>query len=86
MTALRKPDGGVRPVAVGECLRRLVGKILLSSSKCKSEVSQLAPLQVGVGLAGAAESVAMGTQGLVDSLGETARWALLKIDLRNAFN
>ena len=28
LTALSKPDGGVRPIAVGFTLRRLVGKIL----------------------------------------------------------
>ena len=30
LTPLRKKDGGVRPVAVGEVLRRLVGKALLA--------------------------------------------------------
>ena len=31
LTPLKKSDGGVRPVAVGETLRRLVGKVLLST-------------------------------------------------------
>ncbi len=27
LTALAKPDGGLRPIAIGETLRRLTGKI-----------------------------------------------------------
>ncbi len=28
LTALAKPDGGLRPIAIGETLRRLTGKVL----------------------------------------------------------
>lgn len=86
LTPLKKPDGGVRPVAVGETLRRLVGKALLSSGVAKSQVSSLAPLQVGVGIRSAAEMVAIGAQSLVDHLGPTASWCILKVDMANAFN
>ena len=83
---LRKKDDGVRPVAVGETLRRLVGKVLLSTKSCKAEVRTLAPAQVGVGIPAAAESVVMGIQATVDHLGSTSAWILLKIDMANAFN
>lgn len=86
LTPLRKPDGGVRPIAVGETLRRLIGKALLSTGTAKSQVSTLAPVQVGVGISSATESVAMGAQSLVDNLGTTSSWCALKIDLSNAFN
>ena len=46
---LRKTDGGVRPVAVGETLRRLTGKVLLATAVAKAQVAQLTPVQVGVG-------------------------------------
>ena len=86
LTPLCKPDGGVRPVAVGETIRRLVGKALLATGVSKAQVAQLAPVQVGVGVRSAAESVAMGLQSIVDSLSHTMDLAILNVDLCNAFN
>ena len=43
---LKKP-GGVRPVAVGEVLRRLVGKTLMGLDLVRSCVRGLAPGNVG---------------------------------------
>ena len=37
VTPLRKMDGGVRPIAVGEVLRRLACKTLLSTVVAKEE-------------------------------------------------
>jgi hypothetical protein len=84
LTPLEKPDGGVRPVAVGETLRRLVGKALLKTGTARSQVAKLAPTQVGVGVANATESVAMGVQSLVRQL--EGNWAVLQVDFSNAFN
>ena len=71
LTPLKKSDGGVRPVAVGETLRRLAGKTLLMTATARTQVATLTPLQVGVGVQSAAESVAMGTQAMVDHLGQS---------------
>ena len=60
LTPLKKADGGVRPVAVGETLRRLVGKALLSTPVARAQVSGLTPVQVGVGVRSAAEAVKWG--------------------------
>ena len=49
LAALRKKDGGVRPIAVGDTFRRLVGKALLGSARAKAEVAKLRPVQLGVG-------------------------------------
>ena len=46
--ALPKKQGGVRPIAVGEVLRRLVGKLLCQAVREESR-AYLWPLQVGVG-------------------------------------
>ena len=46
LIALSKPDGGVRPIAVGCTLRRLVSKCA-SKSICAAIGELLAPLQVG---------------------------------------
>ena len=83
---LRKANNGVRPVAIGDTLRRLAGKVLLATGPSRQAVHKLAPIQVGVGVAGAAEAVAMTVQGLVSELASTNDWVLLKVDLRNAFN
>ena len=72
LTPLRKPDGGVRPVAVGETLRCLAGKVLLATGVARSRTSKLAPTQVGVGVQGAAEAVVITTQNLVNTPGGTA--------------
>ena len=46
LVALDKEDGGLRPVAVGEVLRRLTGKALCELIKKKAR-PLLWPLQVG---------------------------------------
>jgi hypothetical protein len=86
LTPLRKPDGGVRPVAVGETLRRVVGKAILATSVAKGQVATLQPLQVVVGLRNATEAVAMSVQSYVDTRQSTGHWVPLKVDLSNAFN
>ena len=73
-------------MAVGETLRRLVGKALLSTGVAKAQVESMSPLQVGVGVRGAADNVAIGFQSMVNHLGLQPGWVALKIDLRNAFN
>ena len=60
--------GGVRPVAIGETIRRLVGKVLLATPQAHQEVSTLQPTQIGLVLSGAAEAAGIGLQGLVDRL------------------
>jgi hypothetical protein len=71
---------------VGEVLRRLAGKTLLSTAVAKEEISALAPEQVGVGVSRGAESVALGFSGLLTSLGPHSRaWAGLQVDVSAAF-
>ena len=85
LVPLRKKDGGVRPVAVGDTVRRLCGKILLRHSAVKREVSSLQPRQCGVGVQGACELVAMGLQSLA-SLAADQCWMAVQVDVANAFN
>ena len=40
---LQKKDGGVRPIAVGDTLRRVIGKYLLGSEAVKTELACLRP-------------------------------------------
>ena len=85
---LRKPTGkmDIRPVAVGETLRRIVAKFAMSSILVKRAIEELRPLQCGVAVEGACETVAMALQGWVDANRSSSDWAVLQVDLRNAFN
>ena len=47
LLALPKPKGGLRPIAIGEILRRLTGKCLCATVKEEAK-AYFAPLQVGV--------------------------------------
>jgi hypothetical protein len=51
-----KPNGSVRPIAVGEVIRRLVVKCLMARVK-QSAQALLAPLQMGVAVQGGAEAI-----------------------------
>jgi len=65
---LKKRDGGVRPIAVGDTLRRLVAKRLLATSQGRSATAALAPLQTAFAKGSPCELVAMGVQAHVDAL------------------
>ena len=80
--AARKKDGGIRPVAVGNLVRRLACKCAASAVADKA-ASLLAPHQMGVGVHGGAEVVIHATRQAVDSAGEKL---VLQAHLVNAFN
>ena len=87
LTPLRKPDNEVRPIAVGETLRRLVGKCLVRHEEIAPHMEGVfLPSQVGVGISGGAEAVAHAVSRLVGEYGHDPSLALLKIDFENAFN
>ena len=64
----------------------MVGKALLATQAARNDIEKLHPLQVGVGIPGAADAVAMGLQSLVNSQPTGSHWVLLKVDISNAFN
>ena len=57
LTPLRKPGGGVRPIAAPAVLRRLAGKALVNPRK-KELAEALAPHQFAIGIAAGAELLA----------------------------
>eukprot|EP00731_Ephydatia_muelleri_P002290 Em0001g2290a len=77
------PD--IRPIAVGEAIRRLAGKCLCSMTKAKAH-DFLAPFQLGVACQGGAEKIIHGLRSCVDKHWHEVDFAVLKIDLHNAFN
>jgi len=66
LVAGKKDDGGVRPIACGEVLRRLVGKCWMKSEPIKDEIKRLLePRQLGVGCAGGAEAIVHAVQAVL---------------------
>ena len=86
LLACRKKGGGLRPIAIGEVLRRL-------TSKCVSWAVQadatgvLSPLQVGVGITVGCESIVHSVVSLQEdpNIPPESRCSLL-VDFSNAFN
>ncbi|KAA8496275.1 Retrotransposable element [Porphyridium purpureum] len=79
---LRKPDGGVRPIAIGEIFRRVLGRLAVTSL-AHDAVETLAPDQYGVGRMAGLEAMVMRTRLAVL---ENPGWGVLKVDISNAFN
>lgn len=77
-------EGTIRPIAIAESLSRLPGKLFSVLSR-SSQAAYLSPIQVGIGVPAAAESI----NHLVHSVRfnpATQHFALLKTDAVNAFN
>lgn len=84
LVALEKKDGGVRPIAMGEALRRLIGRIL--SARHAESIGQalLKNGQVGVGIKNSAEALYLATATAAETMLPNA--ALVRFDMTNAFN
>ena len=81
LMALRKPTGGIRPVAVGSVVRRLAAKT--ACAVCKGQVAgAVGPHQYGVGRAAGCELVHKSITALVD---EDSSRTVLAYDAVNAF-
>ena len=82
-----RPDS-VRPIASGEFLRRLVAKFLIKQGPMLEAVKELQPFQIGVGVSGATDLATHALQTAMDCMNDdpSRDWAVLKIDITNAFN
>ena len=85
LAALPKPQGGHRPVAVGEAWRRLAAKAL-SSSVVDDLKAHLEPVQLGVGTRLACEAIVHVVRQWCVRNSNNADRCLVKMDLSNAFN
>ncbi|XP_055352279.1 uncharacterized protein LOC129598413 [Paramacrobiotus metropolitanus] len=84
LIALSKKDGGVRPIAVGNVLRRLAAKIV--TKRCGKKAKEFfTPTQVGCGTRGGAEAAVHAVRSFINDEHDALR-VLFKIDYRNAFN
>lgn len=82
LVALNKPNGDVRPIAIGECIRRLTAKTICAQKR-ESLATFFTPLQHGVALKGGSELLFHHISLLLES---NRDWVMLKTDIKNAFN
>jgi hypothetical protein len=79
----KKKDGGLRPIAVGLTLRRLIAKSA-AISLAPICTPFLAPLQLGVGAKGGGEALVHAARTFLQSKSDGQ--AFVKLDFTNAFN
>ena len=79
----RDPQG-VRPIAVGETLRRLTAKVALAQAP-KSR-GLLPPLQCGVGVHDSVNSIVVATMRATQLMEQNPSLRLIQVDMKNAFN
>lgn len=83
LLAFVKKDGGIRPIAVGNCLRRLAAKICARNA-VETAGNILRPHQLGVGTKGGCEAAIHISRKFI-CLADP-NYVVLKIDFKNAFN
>ncbi|CAI5526001.1 unnamed protein product [Closterium sp. Naga37s-1] len=82
LIALAKPEGGTRPIAVGECVLRLAAKSALSSL-AEAARSHFLPLQYCVAVQGGSEAIIHAARSYMSTHSDAT---ILQADLSNAFN
>lgn len=83
LIALNKPDGGLRPIAIGESIYRLCMKLIL---KHALKPDFLAPFQFGVGSKGGVEPIVRAVERAVEGSTAQGFTHLTSLDFSNAFN
>ena len=82
LIALPKANGDVRPIAIGETLRRLTARAICNQKR-RQFANFFYPLQHGVSTSGGTELIIHHIQLLLE---KNPEWILLKTDVKNAFN
>jgi hypothetical protein len=84
LCALNKKDGGIRPIAIGNCLRRLTSKLACFQSR-NIVNSYLSPHQLGVATKLGCEAAIHTTRTFVNNDQNRGK-VILKLDFKNTFN
>ena len=84
LTALRKKDGGIRAIAVGNVFRRLASK-MATRRVVQTLGGELAPVQLGVGVQGGCEAAVHALREYIDD-DRSQGHVVVKLDMKNAFN
>ncbi|KAJ9437513.1 Retrotransposable element SLACS 132 kDa protein [Diplonema papillatum] len=89
LVALEKKDGGLRPIACGEILRRLAAKVLMADKEVKKAIEKalLGATQTGVGRKAGADAMLTSMRRIgALYMSEGPGKGVVKLDLKNAFN
>eukprot|EP00892_Ulva_mutabilis_P006577 jgi/Ulvmu1/4291/UM002_0011.1 len=81
LVPIRKPDGGIRPIAVQEVWVRIASLCALRA--CSEVGPSLAPLQVGVSISGGAQTMGHALSSAAVGNRDTV---ILSVDFKNAYN
>jgi hypothetical protein len=84
LCTLHKKDGGIRPIAIGNCLRRLTSKLACFQSR-NIVNSYLSPHQLGAATKLGCEAAIYTTRTFVNNDQNRSK-VVLKLDFKNAFN
>ena len=85
LITLRKNDGGIRPIAIGETIRSVAGRAFLI--KLSDRIYDLlVPCQLGLGTPRGAEILIHSVRDYLDGVNHSPGQEIIKIDYRNAFN
>lgn len=82
---LLKPDGGLRPLAIGTIWRRLCSKVAVNSVR-RAMTAYLGNYQFGVGVPCGGEGIMHSANKLLEMKGTQTDLTMLLIDFQNAFN
>ncbi|KAJ9445886.1 Retrotransposable element SLACS 132 kDa protein [Diplonema papillatum] len=89
LVALGKKDGGLRPIACGEILRRLAAKVLMADKEVKKAIEKalLGATQTGVGRKAGADAMLTSMRRIgALCMSEGPGKGVVKLDLKNVFN
>lgn len=85
LMALPKESGGIRPIAVGEVLRRITGKCLCAAVREEAHAF-FPPAQLGVACPSGVDAAVHAARAWTTRSRGDASKGLLKLDFKNAFN
>ena len=83
LIGLKKPDGGTRPITLGECFVKIASRIAIEASTDALRKT-FRETQFGVNVSGGAEKIVHATRAFVRAAG--AQSCVVTVDFANAFN
>ena len=85
LTPLKKRNGGFRPIALGETVRRLISCCAIPHVS-KFATEWLRPIQMGIAITIGCEAVVHGVRRFIEKPNYGSKFGLPSLDLSSAFN